>query len=158
MRQIILTLVTIFTISIPAQEPTFKKFYKTHKDQSAFSLNLSASFAGSFLNDTDQEDLKELIKKTSDFKLMVFKNEDNTLQKDFKKYIKKNKLKTLARMKGDDGNAEFYFLEKGDYITEIILKASSKDENLVLFGLKLKITMEELSEVMTSSDIHISSK
>lgn len=158
MKQIILVVVAIFTFSINAQEPTFKKFYNLHKDDAAFSLNLSASFAGSFLNDEDQADLKELIKKTSDFKLMVFNNEDNILQKDFRKYIKKNNLKTLARVKEEEGKADFYFLEKGDYIREIVLKASSDDENLVLFGLKLKITMEELSEMMSKSNIDLSSK
>lgn len=152
MKSIILVIAAIFTLSINAQEPTFKKFYKLHKDDAAFSLNLSASFAGSFLNDEDQADLKELIQKTSDFKLMVFNNEDNMLEKDFRKYLKKNNLKTLARVKGDEGKADFYFLEKEGYVREIVLKASSTNENLVVFGLKLKITMEELSKMMSKSD------
>lgn len=158
MKQIILAITVIFTLSITAQEPTFKKFYNAHKELSEFSMNLSASLAGSFLKDEDQKELKELVEKTSDFKLMVFNNESNSLQKDFKNYLKKNKLKTLARVKGDDARAEFYFLEKEGYVREIILKASSDEDSLVLFGLQLKVTMEELSEMLSSTNFNKISK
>lgn len=158
MKQIFLAIIAVFTLNIAAQEPTFKKFYNAHKDLSEFSINLSASLAGSFLKAEDQKELKALVDKTSDFKLMVFNNESNSLQKDFKRYISKNKLKTLARVKGDDARAEFYFLEKEGYVREIILKASSNDDSLVPFGLQLKVTMEELSEMLSSSNLNTTSK
>lgn len=145
-------------ISAVAQETTFKNFYKKHKEQSAFSLNLSASFAGSFLDEDDNDDLQKLLKKTSDFKLMVFNNEDATVSKDFKKYIKKNKLKTMARVKGDDGKASFYILEKNDIVKEIVLQANSDNDKVILFGLKTNLTMEELSEMMSNSNVKFSSK
>ena len=74
MKQLATILCALFMVSAIAQETTFKKFYKTHKEKSAFSLNLSASFAGSFLSDDDNEDLQKLLKKSGDFKLMVFNN------------------------------------------------------------------------------------
>lgn len=142
-------------ISAVAQEATFKKFYKSHKDQSAFSLNLSASFAGSFLSDDENQDLQKLLKKSGDFKLMVFNNEDSVVSKDFKKYLRRNKLKTMARVKSDDSKAAFYILEKNDIVKEIILQANSDDDKLVLFGLKTNLTTDELAEMMSNSNINI---
>lgn len=155
MKQITTILCALFMISAVAQETTFKNFYKKHKEQSAFSLNLSASFAGSFLDEDDNDDLQKLLNKTSDFKLMVFNNEDATVSKDFKKYIKKNKLKTMARVKGDDGKASFYILEKNDIVKEIVLQANSDNDKVILFGLKTNLTMEELSEMMSNSNVTI---
>ncbi|WP_397444566.1 DUF4252 domain-containing protein [Polaribacter sp. R77954] len=153
MKRFTFFLCLLFTINSIAQDVTFKNFYKTHKEQSAFSLNLNASFAGSFLSDDDQDDLQKLLKKSSDFKLMVFNNEDATVSKDFKKYIKKNKLKTMARVKGDDGKASFYILEKNNIIKEIILQANNDGDQLVLLGIKTNLTTDELAEMMSKSNI-----
>jgi hypothetical protein len=145
----------LITISAVAQETTFKNFYKKHKDQSVFSINLSASLAGSFLNDDDNKDLQKLLKKSGDFKLMIFNNEDAETAKDFKKYVKKHKLKTMARVKSDASKASFYILEKNDMVKEIILQANSDEDQLVLFGLKTNFTTDELAEMMSNSNINI---
>ena len=142
-------------VNAVAQETTFKNFYKNHKEQSAFSLNLSASFAGSFLSDDDNEDLQKLLKKSGDFKLMVFNNEDASVSKDFKKYLRKHNLKTMARVKSDDSRAAFYILEENDIVKEIILQAKSDGDNFVLFGLKTNLTTDELAEMMSNSKINI---
>ena len=88
MKRLTTILCAFFMVSAVAQETTFKEFYKSHKDQSAFSINLSASIAGSFLSDDDNDDLQKLLKKSGDFKLMVFNNEDASVSKDFKKYLR----------------------------------------------------------------------
>lgn len=155
MKQITTILCALFMISAVAQETTFKKFYKNHKEQSAFSINLSASFAGSFLDKSDNEDLQKLLKKSGDFKLMVFNNEDASVSSDFKKYIRKYKLKTMARVKSDEGKAAFYILEKNDIVKEIVLHANSDNDKVILFGLKTNLTMDELAEMMSNSDIKI---
>ena len=158
MKLLTTILCAFFMISAVAQETTFKKFYKQHKDHSAFSINLNASFAGSFLSDDDNEDLQLLLKKSGDFKLMVFNNEDASVSKDFKKYLRKNKLKTMARVKSDGSKAAFYILEKNDRIKEIVLKASGDDDKLVVFGLKTDLTKEELVDIMSNSNMNITTK
>lgn len=158
MKRLITILFTFFIVSISAQEEVFKKFYKVNKDKSTFSINLSTSLAGSFLDDEDEEGLSILIKKSSNFKLMVFDNEDDTVSKNFKKFARKNKLKTLARLKDDGGKAEIFFIEKNKYIIEIIIRANSNNDKLVLFGLKTKITQDELAAIFSSSNMNISSK
>ena len=155
MKQFTLILVFLLTLGATAQETTFKKFYNNHKDKSAFSLNLSASFAGAFLSDDDSDAIKKILKKSGDFKLMVFENEDSEVSKDFKRYIRKHKLTTLMRVKESDGNAAFFILEKNDRIKEVILRASDDNEKLVLFGLKTDMTKEELAEMFSDSNIKI---
>ncbi|MBT7816913.1 MAG: DUF4252 domain-containing protein [Polaribacter sp.] len=158
MKRLTVIISAFFIITVSAQEEAFKKFYKVNKDKSAFSINLSTSLAGSFLDDEDEESLTSLIKKSSNFKLMVFDNEDDTVSKNFKKFTRKNRLKTLARVKDKGGKAEFFFIEINKFITEIIIRANSNNDKLVLFGLKTKITKDELASVFSSSDVKISSK
>ena len=90
MKRLTVIISAFFIITVSAQEEAFKKFYKVNKDKSAFSINLSTSLAGSFLDDEDEESLSTLIKKSSNFKLMVFDNEDDTVSKNFKKFTRKN--------------------------------------------------------------------
>ena len=156
MKQLITFVFFIFILSLNAQEATFKKFYKEHSDQSAFSINLNASFAGAFLDDGDKEDFGKLLKNSGDFKLMIFNNDNNEVGDDFKKYIRKNNLKTMARVKSDKSRAAFYVLEKNDIIKEIILHAKGDDDELVLFGLKTNLTTDELAEIMSSSNFKVS--
>lgn len=155
MKRLTILFFALFAINLSAQETTFKKFYKSHSDKSAFSINLNASFAGSFLSDDEDKDLKKLLKKSGDFKLMVFNNYDASVSKDFKKYLRKNKLKTMARVKSDNSKAAFYILEENDIVKEIILRANSDDDKLVLFGLKTNLTTDELAEMMSNSNIKI---
>jgi len=155
MKRLTILFFALFAINLSAQETTFKKFYKSHSDKSAFSINLNASFAGSFLSDDEDKDLKKLLKKSGDFKLMVFNNDDASVSKGFKKYLRKNKLKTMARVKSDNSKAAFYILEENDIVKEIILRANSDDDKLVLFGLKTNLTTDELAEMMSNSNIKI---
>lgn len=155
MKRLTILFFALFAINLSAQETTFKKFYKSHSDKSAFSINLNASFAGSFLSDDEDKDLKKLLKKSGDFKLMVFNNDDASVSKDFKKYLRKNKLKTMARVKSNNSKAAFYILEENDIVKEIILRANSDDDKLVLFGLKTNLTTDELAEMMSNSNIKI---
>lgn len=155
MKRLTILFFALFAINLSAQETTFKKFYKYHSDKSAFSINLNASFAGSFLSDDEDKDLKKLLKKSGDFKLMVFNNDDASVSKDFKKYLRKNKLKTMARVKSDNSKAAFYILEENDIVKEIILRANSDDDKLVIFGLKTNLTTDELAEMMSNSNIKI---
>jgi hypothetical protein len=152
MKKLITFVFALFVLSASAQTSTFKKFYKNHKEHSQFSLNVSASMVGSFFSDDDSDEVADLLKKSGNFKLMVFDNENQTVSKDFKKYIRKHNLKTMVRVKGDDSKAELYTLEKNNLIKEIIFKANSDDDNLVLLGLKTSMTKEELAKLLANSD------
>lgn len=157
MKRITTLLFAFLMTSISAQEVAFQKFYTVNKDKSTFSINLSASLAGSFLDDKKDGDLMNIVKKSSDFQIMIFDNEDNTISKDFRKFIKQNDVKTYARVKENGSKAELYFIEKNNYINEIIIRANSDDDKFVLFGLKTKITKDELADMISNSDLKFSS-
>ena len=157
MKQLATLFFALFITTISAQEAAFQKFYKANKEKSTFSINLSASLAGSFLDDDDDGDLMNIIKKSSNFKLMVFNNENNDVAKDFNKFKRRTRLKTYARVKENGSKAELYFIEKKNLIREIIIRTNSNDDKLVLFGLKTKITKDELASMINSSDINITS-
>lgn len=158
MKQLTTILFALFITAISAQDAAFEKFYSVNKAKSTFSINLSASLAGSFLDKENDGDLMNIIKKSSDFKLMIFDNEDTSVSNDFKKFKRKSKFKTLARVKENGSKAELFFIEKNNYIREIIIRTNSNDDKLVLFGLKTKITKDELAAMISSSDIKFSSK
>jgi hypothetical protein len=151
MKKLITFIFALFVLTSSAQTSTFRKFYKSHKEHSQFSLNISASVVGSFFNDDDSDDVADLLKKSGNFKLMIFNDENQEVSKDFKKNIRRNNLKTMVRVKGDDSKAEFYTLEKNNLIKEIILKANSDDDSLVLLGLKTSMTKEELAKLLSNS-------
>lgn len=156
MKQVVTIFFAFFITTISAQVVAFEDFYTDHKEKSTFSINLSASLASSFLDDEGDGDLMNIIKKSSDFKLMIFDNEDAVVSKDFKKFKRKNNLKTLVRVKESNSNAELFFIEKNNYIREIIIRANSDNDKLILFGLKTKITKDELAKMIASSDIKAS--
>lgn len=158
MKQLALIFFAFFITSIAAQDAAFNKFYTLHQDKATFSINLSTSLASSFLENTKDNDLMNLIKKSSNFKLMIFDNQDNAISKDFKKFKRKNKLKTLARVKENGSKASLFFIEKNNYIRELIIRTNSNTDKLVLLCLKTKITKEELATMIASSDVHFSSK
>ena len=157
MKYLAIIFFAFFITTISAQEAAFQNFYKVNEDKSTFSINLSASLASSFLDNEEDGDLMNIIRKSSNFKLMIFNNKDNNISKYFRKFSRKNNLKTLARIKENGSKAELFFVEKNKYITEIIIKANSDSDKMVLFGLKTKITHHELAAMISSSDLQVSS-
>jgi hypothetical protein len=158
MKQLTIIFFALFITSIAAQDVAFKKFYTLHQDKATFSINLSTSLISSFLEDTKDNDLMNLIKKSSNFKLMIFDNQDNVILTNFKKFKRKNKLKTLARLKDNGSKASLFFIKKNKYIRELIIRTNSNNDKLVLLCLKTKITKNELATMIASSDVTFSSK
>ncbi len=156
MKRITTLIVLFIVISVTAQDYAFKQFYKSHKKQAEISLNVPSFLARMFI-DNDDVDEEELLKKASNFKILVFNN-DEGVRSDFKKFVKKGDFKTLVRVKDGNDRAEVYFVERGKYIREIVIMAGSKGDELVLLGLKTKLTKEELASIVNSTKDEIVSK
>ena len=149
MKRFTLLFLLIIFSTANAQESNFKEFFKSHKKDAQISFNIPLFLVNSFIDDEDID--KDIIKKATNFKMLVYNNEDNTVISDFKKFSKSNKLKTLLRAKDGKDKADIYFLEEGDFIKEIILVAGSKDEEVVFMGLKTKkLTKEELASMVAN--------
>lgn len=152
------TIILLFVaVTLTAQEANFKQFYKKHKKQAEVSLNIPGFLARMFVDDSDIEQEK-LIKEASNFKIMVFDKNQEEVANDFKKFAKTNKLKTLVRVKDGNDRAEIYFIERNNYIREIIISAGSSDDEFVLLGLKTKLTKDELASIISDGKYQVASK
>ena len=155
----LLTIIFAFSfILATSAQSAFSKFYKANQEKTLFSINLSGSTGGSFFDKEDADDFKKLIKKSSDFKLLVFNNDDQSVSKAFNKFRKRAHLKTLVRVKDNANSAEIFFIEKDDFIREVIVRASNEDKQLVLLALQTKLTKDELSTIMASARNKVASK
>ncbi len=139
----ILFLMSAF-LTINAQEGSFKEFYKNHKEDAEISFNVPLSLVKSFIDEDDVDE--QILKKAKSFKILVYNKRDKNIVNDFKKFSRRNKLKTLIRAKDGKERAELYYREDGEFINEIILVAGSDKEELVFMGLKTqKMTRDELA-------------
>jgi len=147
-RIILFLLVVVFSkATINAQENNFKDFYKNHKREAVVSFNIPLFLVKSFISEDDIDE--EILKKAKNFKLLVYDKKDKNIVSDFKKFSRKNNLKTLLKVKDGKDKVSLYFREEGDFINEIILVTGSDEEELVFMGLKTKeLTKDELALII----------
>lgn len=158
MKQFLTTVFCLFILSISAQEKNFKEFYKAHKKEANLSLNVPGFIASFFIDDQDDEALDALLDKANNYKVLVFDNNSSSVQKDFKKFVKRNKLKTIVRIKDKGDRISIHFREEKNRIKEIIVNVFSKNKDAVMVGLKTNLTKEELNTIISKTDIKLASK
>ncbi len=149
MKRLFTTLLLVVTFTLSAQKTAYNDFYKDHKEDSQFSMSVPVSLAN-FLSDEDTEEIDVLLKKAEHCKITVFNNEGNSIEKSFRKFARRNDLTTLVKVKDGKDKAAIYFKEKGDLIKEIIIKANSDEDKLVMVGLKVTLTKDELADIVSS--------
>ena len=148
----ILTIVScLFLLTATAQDKNFKEFYKSHKKQAEVSLNVPGFIANLFIDTDGDRELKRLLKKGKNYKVLVFDNNFKRVQKDFKKFIRKNRYKTLVRIKDGDERVTIHFRKNKNRIREIIVNVYSENEDAVLLGLKTNLTQKELNTIISRS-------
>ncbi len=158
MKQFLTTVFCLFILSISAQEKNFKEFYKAHKKEADLSLNVPGFIASFFIDDQDDEALDALLDKANNYKVLVFDNNSSSVQKDFKKFVRRNKLKTIVRIKDKGDRISIHFREEKNRIREIIVNVFSKNKDAVMVGLKTNLTKEELNTIISKTDIKLASK
>ncbi|CAM1342749.1 DUF4252 domain-containing protein [Tenacibaculum amylolyticum] len=149
MKRYITAALLFLVLTINAQKTTFSEFYNDHKEQSKFSMDVPTSLANLIADDDSSEEFDRLIKKAKKCKIIVFNNEDNSIEKDFKRFTKSKGLKTLVKVRDGKDRVGVYYKEKGDLIKELILKANSKGDSFVMVGLKITLTKDELASLMS---------
>ncbi|MFT7900109.1 DUF4252 domain-containing protein [Tenacibaculum ascidiaceicola] len=151
MKRIATIFFCLFVLSSFAQKENFKTFYQSNKDRAEVSLNIPSFFANMFISDEDTDEFGVFLKKSKNYKIMVFNNNMASVQKDFKKFARRNKLKTLVRVKDGNERVTVYFRETKDRIKEIIVNVHDKSDEMVLLGIKTNLTMDELSAMVEAS-------
>lgn len=158
MKQFLTSVFCLFIISISAQEKTFKEFYKSHKQEADLSFNVPGFIANFFIDNQDDDELEALLEKSSNYKVLIYDDNSDNVLEDFKSYVKHNKLKTIVRIKDGNDRVNIHFREVKNTIREIIVNIHSNKKETVLIGLKTNLTRDELAELISSSDVRISSK
>ncbi|NVK07421.1 MAG: DUF4252 domain-containing protein [Tenacibaculum sp.] len=151
MKRIATIFFCFFVLSSFAQKENFKTFYQSNKDRAEVSLNIPSFFANMFISDEDTDEFGVFLKKSKNYKIMVFNNNMASVQKDFKKFTRRNNLKTLVRVKDGKERVTVYFRKTKDRIKEIIVNVHDKSDEMVLLGIKTNLTMDELSAMVEAS-------
>ncbi|WP_437823597.1 DUF4252 domain-containing protein [Tenacibaculum mesophilum] len=151
MKRIATIFFCFFVLSSFAQKENFKTFYQSNKDRAEVSLNIPSFFANMFISDEDTDEFGVFLKRSKNYKIMVFNNNMASVQKDFKRFARRNKLKTLVRVKDGNERVTVYFRETKDRIKEIIVNVHDKSDEMVLLGIKTNLTMDELSAMVEAS-------
>ncbi|MGG6229554.1 DUF4252 domain-containing protein [Tenacibaculum sp. SDUM215027] len=151
MKRIATIFFCFFVLSSFAQKENFKAFYQSNKDKAEVSLNIPSFFANMFISDEDTDEFGVFLKKSKNYKIMVFNNNMASVQKDFQKFARRNNLKTLVRVKDGKERVTVYFRKTKDRIKEIIVNVHDKSDEMVLLGIKTNLTMDELSAMVEAS-------
>lgn len=151
MKQIATIFFCFFVLSSFAQKQNFKEFYQSNKGKAEISLSIPSFFANMFISDEDTDEFGVFLKKSKNYKIMVFNNNTVSVQRDFKKFAQRNNLKTLVKVKDGKERVTVYFRETKDRIKEIIVNVHDKSDEMVLLGIKTNLTMDELSAMVEAS-------
>ncbi len=149
MKRLITTILIGIAFTITAQKTAYSDFYKANKEESQFSMSVPVSLGSFFSDEEDSEEFEELMKKAEHCKIVIFNNENNKTEQNFKKFTKRKGLKTLVKVRDGKDKAGVFFIEKGDLVKEIIIRANSDEEKMVMIGLKITLTKDELASVVT---------
>lgn len=155
MKQFLTIIGCLFILTASAQEKNFKEFYKSHKRQAEVSLNVPGFIANLFIDTEGDRELKRLLKKGRNYKVLVFDDNYKVVQRDFKKFIRKNRYKTLVRIKDGQERVTIHFREVKNRIREIIVNVYNKNEDAVLLGLKTNLTQKELNTIISKSSYRL---
>ncbi len=108
----------------------------------AFLVNL-------FLKKEDLKELKPLFRKVKSYRLMVFEDHHQSLQKEFAQFVKQYDYKPLMKIKNHNDNVAIYTLEQKHRIREIVMNVKDK-QSIVMIGLKTNLSYEELSDLLNA--------
>lgn len=151
MKRFATVLFCLFVFNSFAQTENFKAFYKSNKNKAEVSLNIPSFLANLFIDNDDLGEFKVFLKKARSYKIMVFNDHKSVAQKDFEKFARKNKLKTLIQVKEGNEKVLVYFKETKNRIKEIIVNVNDNNEEMVLIGVKTNLTINELSDMVKAT-------
>lgn len=154
MKNIFLILVTVVLLTSCASKTSFNSFYAEHKDECDLSISTPAFFANLFIPKDDVKEYKNLFKNVKHYKVMIFENENTSLDKQFDRFIKRKKYASIFKVKSNGDQVQLYFLENKNTIKEIVLKIKS-DEDFVVLGLKTNISEDQFNKLMENSDLRL---
>lgn len=128
----------------------FYTFYKNHKEEAAVSLKVPSFMARLMVNrEDDLKPFKDVLRKTKNYRLIVFPETSNTIQKDFSRFIKRNQYETILRVKENQEAVTFYTKKLDNNSSEIILHVNGDSNVMIGFETKASIDsiMQKVAEI-----------
>ncbi|HKJ06568.1 MAG TPA: DUF4252 domain-containing protein [Flavobacteriaceae bacterium] len=151
MKKFILPIVAALLLSSCASKSSFNSFYSENRSQADFSLKVPGFFVNAFIPKEDVGEYKQLFKKVRKYKIMTFSNENEHLERQFSKLIRRGNYTSVFKVNDNGDKVDFYFLTDKDKIEEVILRVKSEDEYVVL-GLKTSILEKELYAFLENNE------
>ena len=146
MKTSFIILALTILLSSCASKATFSTFYKENKQASEFSLKSPAFIAKMFLSKEDLKGFRPLVKRVKHLKILVFED-DNSIDKNFKKFIKKQDYETLFRIADKETNIQLFLSNAKNQKKEIILKVKD-EESYILISLTTNMSAADLDEIL----------
>jgi len=148
-----LVLLTAFIVlSSCATQTSFNTFYKENNQDSELAIGLNSSLVNSFLPDEDFEEVKHLLKKAKHYRIMVFSENTNQIEKKFAKFIKHSSFDKIVKVKDDGDNLSVYTLDENAIIKEIVVEIFDGDD-LILLGLKTNLNQDDLAKILNDNKV-----
>ncbi len=152
MKNTLIFFALVIFLSSCASKASFNTFYKENKSTSVFSLNSPAFLAKMFVSKDDLEEFRPLFKSVKHFKILVFDDGENLMDRKFKKFIKKQDYETLLKIVDQGTNVQLYLSNTIDQKKEIILKVKD-DKSYILIGLRTNMSDTDLDKILENINI-----
>ena len=148
MKKIIYTLVFLFTVvTLTAQnDKNYKSFYKNFKkEQSVFGISAPIAIANWFI-DSDEKELRKIIKKGKKVRLLVFDNDDSSIFDKINEYLPSKLYEKFITIKDKNTRIKLLVRENKEMISEIIVLIKDKNA-FITMGIYGKFTYDDLSKI-----------
>lgn len=153
MKKIIL-LAAFVIFSSCATNTSFNTFYKENNHDSDFAMGLNSTLLNSFLPREDFEEVKHLMKKAKHYRIMVFSDNSEQMEKKFNKFIHRSTFDKIVKIKDNDDRISLFSLEENEKIKEIIIEIYD-GEDLILLGLKTNLSQDDLAKMFQDNQISL---
>lgn len=143
MKRILLLSTVVVLLCSCARNTTYNQFHKKNKDDVEFAFGAPGFLVNLFLPKDDFREYRDLLRKARFHKVMVFEDAEGDIADRFSQFVKCNDLSEVFGYAEENTSARIFFKKDKNRIKEVIIGVAEED-NFVLYGLKTKISEEEL--------------
>ena len=110
MKKCILLLLIIGTLSSCATRSDFHSFYKENKRDATFTISTPSFLANIFIPKEDTKDYEDLFRGVKHYKVMIYENNVESLDKKFDRFIARKKYSTIFKINENGEKVQIYYM------------------------------------------------
>ncbi len=152
-----------FICSIPMlqaqNEDAIVKFFDRYmeaaedgEDEDVTIVYISGRIFGMIADSDEDEEVQELIKNLTGLRIMSIDRDGTELYKEATEKFDKNQYESLMTIRDGGEKVDFFILEEGNIIKELLLLVSSKD-SFVMISFLGEIDLDTISKLANSVDM-----